>query len=91
MTSVPIADLDLATLPIEDSAFGRGAHQCLGMHLARLQIEDGLHLIAQRIKRPQLSGEIIWRRFPGVWGIKSLPIRFTPAIAKQPARTTVGA
>jgi len=72
-------------------AFGRGAHQCLGMHLARLQIEEGLHLIAQRLKHPQLAGEVTWRRFPGVWGIASLPIRFTPAPAQQPARTTVGA
>lgn len=60
-------------------AFGRGAHQCLGMHLARLQIEEGLHLITQRIKHPQLAGKVTWRRFPGVWGIESLPIRFTPA------------
>lgn len=72
-------------------AFGRGAHQCLGMHLARLQIEEGLHLIAQRLKRPELAGEVIWRRFPGVWGIESLPIRFTPASAQQPVTTTVGA
>lgn len=72
-------------------AFGRGAHQCLGMHLARLQIEEGLHLIAQRIKHPELAGKVTWRRFPGVWGIESLPIRFTPASAKQPASTTVGA
>lgn len=60
-------------------AFGRGDHQCLGMHLARLQIEEGLHLIAQRIKEPQLAGEIAWRRFPGVWGIEALPIRFKPS------------
>jgi cytochrome P450 len=61
-------------------AFGRGAHQCLGMHLARLQIEEGLHLITKRIKHPELAGELAWRRFPGVWGIQSLPIRFTPAL-----------
>lgn len=72
-------------------AFGRGSHQCLGMHLARLQIEEGLHLIARRLKHPQLAGVVTWRRFPGVWGIASLPIRFTPAPAQQPARTTVGA
>ncbi len=72
-------------------AFGRGAHQCLGMHLARLQIEEGLHLITQRIKHPQLAGQVTWRRFPGVWGIESLPICFTPASAQQPVPTTVGA
>jgi cytochrome P450 len=72
-------------------AFGRGDHQCLGMHLARLQIEEGLHMIAQRIQDPQLPGEIAWRRFPGVWGIESLPIRFKPASVKALSPAVTGA
>ena len=60
-------------------AFGRGAHQCIGMHLARFQIEEGLHLMAQRLKNPRIAGQVTWRRFPGVWGLETLPIRFTPA------------
>ena len=72
-------------------AFGRGAHQCLGMHLARLQIEEGLHLITQRIKHPQLAGAVRWRRFPGVWGIQSLPMRFTPAPTKAAEHISEGA
>jgi cytochrome P450 len=60
-------------------AFGKGAHICLGLHLARFQMEEGLHLIAKRIKRPEISGEVTWRRFPGVWGLETLPIRFTQA------------
>lgn len=60
-------------------AFGKGAHICLGLHLARFQMEEGLHLIAQRLKDPRVEGEVKWRRFPGVWGLETLPIRFTPA------------
>lgn len=60
-------------------AFGKGAHICLGLHLARFQMEEGLHLIAQRLKEPKVAGDVTWRRFPGVWGLESLPIRFTPA------------
>jgi cytochrome P450 len=60
-------------------AFGRGMHICLGQYLARAQAEEGLHLIAQRIRNPRLVGDITWRPFPGVWGIKSLPIAFDPA------------
>ncbi|MDE2413095.1 MAG: cytochrome P450 [Sphingomonadales bacterium] len=59
-------------------AFGKGAHICLGLHLARFQMEEGLHLIAQRLKNPEIVGEVTWRRFPGVWGLETLPIRFTP-------------
>lgn len=58
-------------------AFGRGMHMCLGQYIARAQIEEGLHLIAQRIKHPKLAGEYGFRIFPGVWGLKGLPIEFT--------------
>jgi cytochrome P450 len=60
-------------------AFGRGAHICLGQHLAKIQISEGLHLMAQRIKNPRLTGETEWRPFLGVWGLETLPIAFDPA------------
>lgn len=59
-------------------AFGRGVHICLGQFLARAQIEEGLHLMAQRIGNPRLAGEVSWRPFVGVWGLRSLPISFDP-------------
>jgi cytochrome P450 len=60
-------------------AFGRGMHLCLGQFLARANMEEGIHLMAQRITKPRLAGEVTWRPFPGVWGVKSLPIAFDPA------------
>jgi cytochrome P450 len=65
-------------------AFGRGMHFCLGKFLAQANVEEGAHLIAQRITNPRLAGEPIWRGFPGVWGIRSLPIEFDPAPARMP-------
>jgi cytochrome P450 len=62
-------------------AFGRGAHICLGQFLARAQIEEGLHLIAQRMKNPKAAGPVSWRTFIGVWGLKTLPITFEPVTA----------
>jgi cytochrome P450 len=59
--------------------FGRGMHICLGQFIARAQIEEGLHQIAQRIKNPKLAGTYGYRPFPGVWGLRGLPIEFTPA------------
>lgn len=61
-------------------AFSRGMHSCLGMFLARLQIAEGLHLIAQRLKDPRRDGALVWRLFPGVWGPKHLPIAFEAAL-----------
>jgi len=57
-------------------AFGRGEHICLGQHLARAQLQEGLHLIAQRIRNPTLAGAVAWRPFLGAWGLRTLPIRF---------------
>ena len=58
--------------------FALGAHMCLGQFIARAQLEEGLHQIAQRIGNPSSSGPRAWRPFPGVWGIAGLPIEFEP-------------
>lgn len=65
-------------------AFGRGAHICLGQFLAQANVEEGTHLIAQRLTNPRLADEPVWRTFAGVWGIKSLPIEFDPEPASAP-------
>jgi cytochrome P450 len=59
-------------------SFGLGPHICLGQFLARALLEEGLHLIAQRITNPRSQGPIAWRPFPGVWGIGGLPVEFEP-------------
>lgn len=58
--------------------FALGPHICLGQYIARAQIAEGLHQIAQRITRPTSPGPLGWRPFPGVWGIRGLPITFEP-------------
>ncbi len=65
-------------------SFGLGSHMCLGQYLARAQIEEGVHLIAQRLKNPRRTAEPTWRPFVGVWGIRTLPIAFEPAPAARP-------
>jgi len=62
--------------------FGMGVHICLGQFIARAQIQEGLHLIAQRIRNPRRAGPSSWRPFYGVWGLRGLPIAFDPAPAR---------
>lgn len=95
---VSIAGRDPTAVPDPDSfepirekqnrhmAFGMGMHICLGQFIARAQIQEGLHLIAQRIRQPQRAGPSGWRPFYGVWGMRGLPISFMPAeaIAAEP-------
>jgi cytochrome P450 len=59
--------------------FALGGHICLGQFIARAQLAEGLHLIAQRITNPRSTGPLGWRPFPGVWGIRGLPVEFDPA------------
>ncbi|RYD87419.1 MAG: cytochrome P450, partial [Sphingomonadales bacterium] len=68
--------------------FGQGSHMCLGMHLARLQIEEAIHMCAQRIRSPRRAGEVKWRHFLGIWGPASLPIEFEPG-EERPAEESV--
>jgi cytochrome P450 len=58
-------------------SFGRGAHICPGQFLARTQLQEGLHLIAQRMPHPRLAGEVAWRPFLGAWGLSTLPLSIT--------------
>ncbi|MET0373308.1 MAG: cytochrome P450 [Rhizorhabdus sp.] len=60
-------------------AFSLGKHMCLGQYIARAQLQEALHLIPQRLLEPRLAGEVTWRPYPGAWGLKTLPIAFTPA------------
>lgn len=62
-------------------AFGLGKHMCLGQFIARAQLQEGLHLIARRMRNPHRMGESARRPFYGIWGLKGLPIEFTPGAA----------
>ncbi len=57
-------------------ALGRGAHICLGQYIAKNQLQEGIHLICQRLRNPRINGEVTWRPFIGAWGLRSLPIAF---------------
>jgi cytochrome P450 len=60
-------------------AFSLGKHMCLGQFIARAQLQEALHQIAQRLRNPRLTGDFDWRPYPGAWGMRGLPIEFTPA------------
>lgn len=59
--------------------FGRGAHICLGMFMARALLEEALSVLVERMKNPQLAGEAVFRHFSGMVGMDALPISFEPA------------
>ena len=62
--------------PNKHLAFGHyGPHLCLGMWLARLEVQVLFQEFSKRVKRIQAAGENLFVRSNFVGGIKSLPIK----------------
>ena len=70
---------DASRSPNRHLAFGAGAHQCLGMHLARLEMRILLEALLDRIETVELAGEPKRAKSTFVGGLKTLPLRITPA------------
>ena len=86
----PAANLDPAAFDRADEvlidraenrhlAFGAGAHQCLGLHLARLEMRILFEALLDRIDRVELAGEPKRAKSTFVGGLKTLPLRVMTA------------
>ncbi|QZD90929.1 cytochrome P450 [Qipengyuania aurantiaca] len=70
---------DASRSPNRHLAFGAGAHQCLGLHLARLEMRILFEALLDRIETVELAGEPKRAKSTFVGGLKTLPLRITPA------------
>jgi cytochrome P450 len=59
--------------------FGAGAHFCLGSNLARAELQEGLAFLSRNMPGLALDGEPRYGTITGLYGMESLPIRWTPA------------
>jgi cytochrome P450 len=57
--------------------FGAGVHYCLGANLARLELQEALAFLSQRMHELELDGEPDYEGISGIYGLARLPIRFT--------------
>ena len=72
--------LDVGRNPTDHLTFGRGGpHQCLGAHLARLELRVYLEELVARVERIELAGEPVRQRSNFTNGLKRLPVRVTLA------------
>ena len=60
-------------------AFGAGAHQCLGLHLARMEMRILFETLLDRVESIELAGEPKRIQSVFVGGLKSLPLRWKAA------------
>jgi len=72
-------DFDASRSPNRHMAFGAGAHQCLGLHLARLQIKVLFEALLDRLDAVEVAGEPARSSSTFVGGLKTLPLKITPA------------
>lgn len=66
---------DAARSPNRHLAFGAGAHQCLGLHLARMEMRILFETLLDRIESIELAGEPKRATSTFVGGLKTLPVR----------------
>ena len=69
-------ELDITRDPKKHMAFGYGAHMCLGMHLAVLEVDRFFRELLPRLKRIEYAGDPKWIHANFVGGLKSLPVRY---------------
>lgn len=63
--------------------FGGGTHHCIGRVLARTDMAEALAVLARRLARPRLDGEISSLPLSGNTGPTELPIAFTPRATRS--------
>lgn len=68
---------DAARSPNRHIAFGAGGHQCLGLHMARMEMKILFNELLDRLDSIQLAGEAKRANSTFVGGLKTLPLRFT--------------
>ena len=57
--------------------FGSGIHYCLGAALARAELQEALPLLAQRMPKLAIDGDITWKPDGvGIFGPAHMPITF---------------
>lgn len=56
--------------------FGVGAHYCLGVNLARLELAVALKILVRRMLNPRIVGPAPWKPMGGMSGPRNLPIEF---------------
>jgi cytochrome P450 len=57
--------------------FGAGVHYCLGANQARVELQEGLAFLSQRLHGLRLDGEPVFEGVSGIYGLAELPIAFT--------------
>ena len=72
-------DITAERAPARVLTFGAGIHYCVGANLARAEMQEGLAFLAEHVASIELDGEPEFGTPSGIYGLETLPLRFTLA------------
>lgn len=55
-------------------AFGHGVHHCPGASLARIELQEALRVLLERLPSLRLAGDVNWKKTMIVRGVVSMPV-----------------
>ncbi|WP_405182595.1 cytochrome P450 [Nocardia sp. NBC_01377] len=67
-------ELDIHREPRQHLGFGFGMHSCLGLNLARLEVQIWLNQVLDKMPEFELADEIVYGRGLGLRGPKAVPL-----------------
>ena len=59
--------------------FGAGPHYCLGVNLAKAEMQEALSHLAPRMPELRLAGEPVYGTIDGIYGLDALPLKWSTA------------
>lgn len=69
--------LDIERVDIDHHSFGLGAHFCLGASLARLEIQEAIGALVERVPGMKVDlAEVVYRPSLHLHGLESMPVRW---------------
>lgn len=72
-------DFDITRRPNKHIAFGYGPHQCIGQHVAKLEMRILFEELLPKLESLELAGQVDYVQANFLSGPKTLPIRFKKA------------
>jgi cytochrome P450 len=60
----------------EHLTFALGRHYCLGVSLARAELQETLAFLPRRMPKPEPDGDMVYGSINGLYGMASVPVRF---------------
>jgi cytochrome P450 len=60
----------------EHLTFALGSHYCLGVSLARAELQETLAFLPRLMPKPEADGDMVYGSINGLYGMTSVPVRF---------------